>query len=197
MRWIVYLLILTRQTDKQISDEVCKRLELPPRYSKIFCNDRFEADKCIYWLEQNLPIANSLLYKRLWEFRTELILYIMAASEQEKVKKAISHFFTKLRYIHTSIKGDDLIQMGLKPGPIFREIFEAVRDAKLDGAIRDRDDEIHFAEQYVRNLEPNSDKMKKCKNDFTGDFEWLTKREFSAECGPPGPCISETFTEPY
>lgn len=155
-RWIVYLLILTRHADKQISDEVCKRLELPPRYRKIFCNDRFEADKCIYWLEHNLPIANRILYRRLWEFRTELILYIMAASEQEKVKKAISHFFTKLRYIHTSIKGDDLIQMGLKPGPIFRKIFEAIRDAKLDGAIRDRDDEIHFAEQYVRNLEPNS-----------------------------------------
>lgn len=156
MRWIVYLLILTRHTDKQISDEVCKRLELPPRYRKIFCNDRFEADKCIYWLERNLPIANRILYRRLWEFRTELILYIMAASEQEKVKKAISHFFTKLRYIHTSIKGDDLIQMGLKPGPIFREIFEAIRDAKLDGTIRDRDDEIHFAEQYIQYLEPNS-----------------------------------------
>jgi tRNA nucleotidyltransferase (CCA-adding enzyme) len=80
----------------------------------------------------------------------------MAASEREKVKKAISHFFTKLRYIHTSIKGDDLIQMGLKPGPMFREIFEAVRNAKLDGRIRYREDEIHFAKQYARNAEPDS-----------------------------------------
>jgi tRNA nucleotidyltransferase (CCA-adding enzyme) len=156
MRWIVYLLLLIRHADKQISHEVCKRLELPPRYSKIFCYDRFEADKCLHWLEQNLPIANSILYKRLWEFRTELILYMMAASEQEKVKKAISHFFTKLRYIHTSIKGDDLIQMGLEPGPMFREIFEAVRDAKLDGQIRDREDEILFAEQFARTQKLNS-----------------------------------------
>ena len=149
MRWVVYFLILTRHADKKVSGELCKRLELPPRYSKIFCHDRFEADKCINWLEYNLPITSSILYKRLWEFRTELILYMMAASEKEKVKKAISHFFTKLRYIHTSIKGDDLIQMGLEPGPVFREIFEAIRDAKLDEKIRSREEELDFARQFV------------------------------------------------
>jgi tRNA nucleotidyltransferase (CCA-adding enzyme) len=156
MKWMVYFLILTRHADKGTSEEVCKRLELPPRYRKIFCSGRFEADRCIHWLEQNLPVDNSILYRRLWEFKTELILYMMAASDQEKVKKAISHFFTKLRYIRTSIKGDDLIQMGFEPGPVFREIFEAVRDAKLDGRIRDREDEILFAKQFFQNPRPNA-----------------------------------------
>ena len=131
-------------------------LNFLPGTEKFFCNDRFEGDKCIHWLEYSLPVANSLLYKRLSEFRTELILYMMAASEKEKVKKAISYFFTKLRYIHTSIKGEDLIQMGLEPGPVFREIFEAIRDSKLDGKIREREDEIRFAQQFASNLKPDS-----------------------------------------
>jgi tRNA nucleotidyltransferase (CCA-adding enzyme) len=149
-RWIVYLLILTRHADKEISEEVCKRLELAPRYSKLFCNDRFEADKCIHWLEYNLPVSNSTLYNRLETFKTELILYMMAASGQERVKKAISHFFTKLRYIRTSITGDDLIKMGLEPGPVFRRIFEAVRDSKINDQIKDREDEIRFVKDFVQ-----------------------------------------------
>ncbi len=149
-RWIVYLLILTRHADTEISEEICKRLELAPRYSKLFCNDRFEADKCIHWLEYNLPVSNSTLYNRLETFKTELILYMMAASGQERVKKAISHFFTKLRYIRTSITGDDLIKMGLEPGPVFRRIFEAVRDSKLNDKIKDREDEIRFVKDFIQ-----------------------------------------------
>jgi tRNA nucleotidyltransferase (CCA-adding enzyme) len=151
-RWMVYLLILTRQADKEVSQEFCKRLELPPRYAKTFCNDRFEADKCMHWLEYNLPVSNSTLYKRLGEFKTELILYMMAASGQERVKKTISHFFTKLRYIRTSITGNDLIKMGLEPGPLFRKIFEAVRDAKLNGEIRYREDEFRFVQNFVKGI---------------------------------------------
>ncbi len=149
-RWIVYLLILTRHADTEISEEICKRLELAPRYSKLFCNDRFEADKCIHWLEYNLPVSNSTLYNRLETFKTELILYMMAASGQERVKKAISHFFTKLRYIRTSITGDDLIKMVLEPGPVFRRIFEAVRDSKLNDKIKDREDEIRFVKDFIQ-----------------------------------------------
>lgn len=37
------------------------------------------------------------------------------------------------------ITGDDLKQMGFKPGPLFREILQSVEDAQLDGTIADRE----------------------------------------------------------
>ena len=33
------------------------------------------------------------------------------------------------------LRGDDLIAQGYSPGPIFREILQAVEDAQLDGRI--------------------------------------------------------------
>ncbi len=36
--------------------------------------------------------------------------------------------------------GDDLIAMGYKPGPQFREILTAVEDAQLDGTIRTKEE---------------------------------------------------------
>jgi poly(A) polymerase len=43
------------------------------------------------------------------------------------------------------ISGDDLIRLGHKPGPLFKEILKSVEDAQLDGLIRTRE----AAEEFV------------------------------------------------
>ncbi len=45
--------------------------------------------------------------------------------------------------------GDDLIAQGYKPGPLFREILQAIEDAQLEGKIRSREDALRLlAEQF-------------------------------------------------
>ena len=46
------------------------------------------------------------------------------------------------------LSGDDLISMGLKPGPLFRELLEALTDAQLEGKVGDREQ----AENFIRRL---------------------------------------------
>ena len=150
MRWAVYFLALTRNCDRETTDEICIRIELAPRYKTIFCKERFEADRSILWMERNLPAKNSTIYKQLAVFRIELILYMMAATPHETVKRSISNYVTRLRYIDTSVKGKDLKKMGLDPGPIYREILQAVLDAKLNGKLKTRNDELDFVKAYVR-----------------------------------------------
>lgn len=145
MKWVVYFLVLIHSCDLQRSEEICIRFELAPRYRKIFCGERFAAEKCVLDLARNLPMTNSRLYRKLSEFRTELILYMMAVAKQEKVKKAISHYFTNLRSVGVSLKGRDLQKMGIEPGPIYREILQATLDAKLNGKLKTRRDELAFA----------------------------------------------------
>src|SRR5256714_3737292 len=40
------------------------------------------------------------------------------------------------------VRGDDLIAMGLKPGPKFSEILEAVETRQLEGALKDREEAL-------------------------------------------------------
>ena len=150
IKWAVYFLALTRHCDKNTIDEICMPIELAPRYRNIFCKERFEADRCLAWMERNQPVKNSTLYQRLSVFKIELILYMMAATKQEKVKRSISNYFTRLRHIDTSIKGKDLKKMGHEPGPVYREILQAVLDAKLNGQIKTRGDELVFVKNYVQ-----------------------------------------------
>lgn len=148
-KWIVYFLVLIRNCKPHISKEICRHFELAPDDEKILCTERFGADRCVLWLEKNLPVSDSVLYRKLTGFKTELILFMMAIAKNKAVKKSISHFFTDLRRTKLSLKGRDLKKMGLPPGPVYRQVMEAVLDARLDGTLKSKKDEIEFARQLV------------------------------------------------
>src|SRR5213076_3308233 len=49
------------------------------------------------------------------------------------------------------VTGDDLIAMGLKPGPKFGEILEAVETRQLEGALKDREEALDWLKrEYAR-----------------------------------------------
>jgi len=48
------------------------------------------------------------------------------------------------------ITGDDLIEAGYKPGPMFKTVLDAVREAQLDGTIRTKEE----ARELVKRLAP-------------------------------------------
>jgi tRNA nucleotidyltransferase/poly(A) polymerase len=45
------------------------------------------------------------------------------------------------------VRGDDLIALGLKPGPSFGEILEAVETRQLEGTLRDREEALAWVRQ--------------------------------------------------
>jgi poly(A) polymerase len=46
------------------------------------------------------------------------------------------------------LTGDDLIGLGFRPGPEFREILDAAEDAQLEGNIETRDDALAWLRKY-------------------------------------------------
>ena len=156
MKWAVYFLALIDQSDMSVSEKICARLDLAPKYTVIFNRERFEVDRKLYVLERSLPHQNSRIYKQLHGLRTELLLYLMAKTRKESVKRSISRYFTHLRYITPAVMGKDLIKMGIPPGPIYRKLFDSVLTAKLDGILKTKAEEIN----YVRELAGNTVQLK-------------------------------------
>jgi len=143
-KWIVYLLALVRPFSQKDVQRVCRRLELRERFQKILVDEKTTADSCLKWMERKKAFENSVLYRKLDRFRTEVLLYMMASTSQDEVKRAISHYYTRLRATTTLLKGDDLKEMGFKPGPIYRKILESLLDARLNGLLKTRQDEEEF-----------------------------------------------------
>ena len=53
------------------------------------------------------------------------------------------------------LRGDDLIALGLKPGPKFGEILQAVQTRQLEGRLRTADDALEWVKQQYLSREPS------------------------------------------
>jgi len=152
IRWAVYFMALIRNCDRKTTQDICQRLELAPRYRKIFTRERFQAERTLYALEKNTRLDNSALYDNLSGLKIELILYMMAGTRLKRVKRAISNYVTNLRDVTIAVTGKDLMERGLKPGPVYREIMAAVMQARLNNRLETRSDELKYVDEYLAKM---------------------------------------------
>jgi len=116
----------------------------------ILLEKRYRAEKQLYVIESSSTYTRQDLYWALINFKTEYILYMMALSKNDGTRKAISIFYTHQRSIKPYMKGKDLIKIGLSPGPVFSTILKQILNAKLDGQLKTKKEEIKFAEEYAK-----------------------------------------------
>ena len=150
--WAVYFLILLRHKHSEESEAICRRLELAPKHRKFFTRDRLFAEACLNRLHQQLPGAHSDIYRELKDLKIELILYIMAITTHTGLIKQMSYYVTDLRHIKLSVSGKDLKAMGIHPSPAYGKILAAVMDAKLNGRVNTRDQELDLLKKYATEL---------------------------------------------
>ena len=142
--WTVYLLALTRSFDQVGAEGLCQRLQLTPRYRKVLITEKTKAEEFLKWMGPLQTFKNSDLHRKLRPFHTETLLYIMASATRESIKQAISNYITRLRSVTTLLDGKYLKEIGVKPGPIYREILESLLDARLNGEVSTLLDEVAF-----------------------------------------------------
>jgi tRNA nucleotidyltransferase (CCA-adding enzyme) len=76
----------------------------------------------------------SELYNLLIDIPLDGVLFMMARTESDEMRKNLSRFITQWRYEKVDIGGKELLAMGLSPGPLLGRIMRLVLAAKLDGA---------------------------------------------------------------
>lgn len=148
--WIIYFLGLVDPLSSSQLEELIKRLALPAKAVQILrtYKDSYQSIERKF-SEIPKPFKNSEIYQILKPIPTEILLFTMAKTKSEEIKKAISVFIIKLKEVKTLINGQDLIDLGIKPGAIFRELFEEVLKARLDGKVETREDELEWVRRQL------------------------------------------------
>ncbi len=150
--WKVYFHGLTSSLSDDALDNLATRMQAQDKEILRMISDRQEIQKALKELSQLKDKKNYSLYRILSPLSPEILLCGMAKTKSERIKRCISIFFTKLKGTKIFIQGKDLIDMGYKPGPLFKEIFESILEAKLEGDISTRDDEIKFLKDRFGSL---------------------------------------------
>ena len=76
----------------------------------------------------------------------------MIAAESKTTAENLELYLNKLRSIKTLLSGNDLINMGVRPGPQFTVVFKELHRAKLNGEVSTRKDEENLALRLLDSL---------------------------------------------
>ncbi len=145
-RWLLYVLCLLDDLTKKGVDRVSLWLGMQPKDRQLLNQQLPAAKQFLRFIrqrryDQSEP-KNSDIYFWLNDFSLEVILFLMARSENEKLRQWISLYITDLRKERVILDGTALISLGFTPGRYFQDIFKMLLEARLNGEIKTRDEEI-------------------------------------------------------
>jgi len=151
-RWWVYLLGLFSGQVREELEEVWERLQLAPNQQErlLWTYDKVEELlRGFFQLPDHRP---SDIYRALQPLRPEELLYMMARTQKEATTRAISHYFHRYRHVSTELRGKDLKALGISPGRIYRTMLDELLDVRLNGEIKNRQEEEAFLQRRYPEL---------------------------------------------
>ncbi len=151
--WVVWFLALTDRLDAEQYLETCRRLSMPERLMERIFGQRHHSLKRLQSLRQvagrNSAVPNSKIYTWLHEMPLELLLYGLARSGQEELRRLVSLYLTRLMTVKPLVSGSELLKLGIAPGPAVRSLKVRLLAARLDGEIASKHDELELARQLI------------------------------------------------
>lgn len=127
-------------------EKALQRLFVPPKVRNEIL-ESIEQSKTTLLKLQGTSQKEKDIYYTLQPLSLQTILFTIAKAKDKRQKKAISLYLTTLRKIKANLTGKDLKAMGYKPGPLFNKILKAILEARLDGQIKSREEEIRFVKK--------------------------------------------------
>jgi len=147
--WKVYWHGLTSSLDANSLRSLAERLGMVDLNSRNLLTQRKNSKGLLDALYK-FDGDNYQLYTSLVSYDTETLLYLMAKANNEKIKRLISNYFARLKGTKIQLTGKDLVSMGVKPGPIFKKIFDRLLKARLNSLIKTKEDELRFVENNLQ-----------------------------------------------
>jgi tRNA nucleotidyltransferase (CCA-adding enzyme) len=152
--WWLYMLGLTMGAERDQLEDICRRLAFLERDLRDFLALRDHLGealaKLMTWQDGNSSLSD--LYLVLDQLPLEGVLFLMARSRRDVMRKNISQYLTRLRSQEMLIDGADLKGLGLRDGPGFAKVLRKVRAASVDGAATTREKQLELAKTLVEKL---------------------------------------------
>jgi tRNA nucleotidyltransferase (CCA-adding enzyme) len=105
-------------------------------------------------LRQRLPELAGLsrpsaTYHLLQPYPPRVLAVNWIASERGAIQHRLFSYQVEWRLVEPEITGDDLKAAGLEPGPLFGHLLSTLRDARLDGEVSTRREEMALVEALL------------------------------------------------
>ncbi len=151
------IIILALLRNAQIDDfeDVAQRLNFTPQRIAKLLQIRSHVIATFHdlerWVKQEERV--SVLCRLLEKCPLEAVLYCMARTNEEELKKALTQYIYKWRTEKADINGKDLEKLGIPKGRIYKELLLIALDAKLDNEESTHEDQLKLVENIYKDYE--------------------------------------------
>ncbi len=151
IKWKVYLCALLYGLSFSEAKEVLERFGIGGKNKIDILSAGQDANNISLRLKTNGEPKNSQIVRVLEAYSLETLLFAMALHGGE-VSRYISLFIRRLSRIRPLTTGEDIKRLGFTPGPIYRNILERLKEARLDGLCKTKEDEIRLIKEEFGEL---------------------------------------------
>jgi len=154
----VGMVILTRDMKASAREELARRLGLPGVW-------REWVEEGARLFQETLPRlvtshlreeARARVFDLLRPYRHLEPLIAGAAASKGVKRKNLLRYLTRWRYVRPLLTGDDLKELGLRPGPVYQKVLDGLLRARLEGKVKTRRDETKWVKYIYKSLSPGS-----------------------------------------
>jgi tRNA nucleotidyltransferase (CCA-adding enzyme) len=147
--WLVPMMALLEVLPARAARDLLKRFPFTEQEAEKLTAARFVLRGLLRRLAKQPPPRPAETVRLLAGLADETLIFIMAKDKSESVKRQVSAYLTTYRHVKPSITGRDLQAMGLKPGPLYRTILDALLEARLNGEITTEAEERELARRLA------------------------------------------------
>jgi len=144
----LYLNLMAYHLTANESEELISYLKLPnslalPLRDTITLKGKYES-------LADPRLTPSQVYRLLHDYYPSALTAGKLSTDSPAVSRQIDLYLNSLRYVKPALGGNDLIMMGVTPGPQIKAILSRLLEARLDGKVSDKQGEAKMVEGWLQ-----------------------------------------------
>ncbi|MFA6216342.1 MAG: hypothetical protein WDL87_01640 [Candidatus Omnitrophota bacterium] len=147
--WVIYLIALLEHLGEAQVKSICEKFVFRKAEGKKILS--FKQFRPQYFQMLRKPkVKPSRIYKLLEPLSYEEIILLRAKYKNKNFRQYLDEFISIHNEMRIAVSGHDLRGFGVSPGPAYQYIFKKVLEARLDGKLHTRHEELMFVRKLAK-----------------------------------------------
>ncbi|MBU1895107.1 MAG: hypothetical protein KJ983_04775, partial [Candidatus Omnitrophica bacterium] len=148
--WLMNFMVMLDNLNTKQTDEVLRKFVFTRSDSIKIRQYKSTADKIKKEISSKRKQRPSEIYSLLESISNEALICFMAELGKKSAVRRIKRYLAEYQGVKLKIKGHDIKQEGLLPGPRYKKILRQILFEKIDGRIISKKDELDFLKRITR-----------------------------------------------
>ncbi|WP_018085145.1 CBS domain-containing protein [Desulfurispora thermophila] len=148
-QWLPYMIAILHWSDEETALKICRRYNLNKRQTEkiLVTLDKWGDVLSEVW---RTPEEGRLgqLAQSVMALPRESYPLLLAVLDEDWMHQRLRRILTAIEYNKPQLDGKYIRQLGIKPGPIYRQALQALWQARLDNRVTNEEEEKQFLHQF-------------------------------------------------